>query len=185
MVNVQKNNEAIKIKSTMLRYVLIFLATVGFLIGSLFLIIHGFKFDSKYSLLYTGAGFIFTPFYLYITLWSLPGLIPGKVLFTIVPGENGTVISKKGTVLIKNIRNIDMVRNPLNLINDLVIETFDDKKIKIRTYNLIGDLLYELIVDKYIFPYMTENAKKGWDRKVNLEELSKVAKYERQEQKFD
>ncbi|MBA4536871.1 YfjD family protein [Bacillus aquiflavi] len=185
MVNVQKNNEAIKIKSTMLRYVLIFLATVGFLIGSLFLIIHGFKFDSKYSLLYIGAGFIFTPFYLYITLWSLPGLIPGKVLFTIVPGENGTVISKKGTVLIKNIRNIDMVRNPLNLINDLVIETFDDKKIKIRTYNLIGDLLYELIVDKYIFPYMTENAKKVWDRKVNLEELSKVAKYERQEQKFD
>ncbi|UAC49900.1 YfjD family protein [Bacillus aquiflavi] len=185
MVNVQKNNDAIKIKGSKFMYVLIFLATVGFLIACLFLIIHGFKFDSKYSLLYIGAGFILTPFYLYITLWSLPGLIPGKVLFTIVPGENGTVISKKGTILIKNIRNIDMVRNPLNLINDLVIETFDDKKIKIRTYNLLDDTEYQVIVDRYIFPYMTENARKVWDRKINLELLREEENYERQEQKFD
>ncbi|WHY78040.1 DUF5381 family protein [Neobacillus sp. WH10] len=185
MLNVQKNNEAIKIKGSKLMYVWMFLATAGFLIACLYMIIHGLKFDSKYSLFYIVGGFIFTPFYLYLTLWHLPGLRPGKVLLTIVSGENGTVISKKGTVLIRNIRNIHMVRNPLNLINDIVIETFDDKKIKIRTYNLIGDLHYELIVDKYIFPYMTENARKVWDRKVNLEELSKVAKYERQEQKFD
>ncbi|WP_352921873.1 hypothetical protein [Peribacillus simplex] len=65
----------------------------------------------------------------------------------IVQGENGTIKSKKGIVYIKNIRNIDLVRNPLNLIN--------------------------------------ENAKKVWDRKVDLDKLQRVAKYERQEQKMD
>ena len=185
MLNVQKNNEAVNIKGSKFMYVWMFLATAGFLIACFFLIINGFKFDSKYSILYLVGGFIFTPFYLYLTLWHLPGLMPGKVLLTIVPGENGTVISKKGTVLIRNIRNIDMVRNPLNFINDIVIETFDDKKMKIRTYNLLDDLDYQIIVDRYIFPNMTENARKVWDRKVNLEKLSRVAKYERQEQKFD
>jgi hypothetical protein len=158
-----------------------FLATVGFLIACFFLIIHGLKFDSKYSLFYLGGGLIFTPIYLYLTLWSLPGFIPGKILLTIVPGENGTVKSNKGTVYSKNIRNIDLVRNPLNLINDIVIETFDNKKMKIRTYNLLDDLDYEVIVDKYIYPYMTENARKVWDRKVNLDLLLKELKYERQE----
>jgi hypothetical protein len=156
-----------------------FLATVGFLIACFFLIIHGLKFDSKYSLFYLGGGLIFTPIYLYLTLWSLPGFIPGKILLTIVPGENGTVKSNKGTVYIKNIRNVDLVRNPLNLINDIVIETFDNKKMKIRTYNLLDDLDYEVIVDKYMYPYMTENARKVWDRKVNLDLLLKEVKYER------
>ncbi|WHY78039.1 DUF5381 family protein [Neobacillus sp. WH10] len=185
MSNVQKNNEAVNIKGSKFMYVWMFLATAGFLIACLFLIINGFKFDSKYSILYLVGGFIFTPFYLYLTLWHLPGLRPGKVLLTIVPGENGTVISKKGTVLIKNIRNIDMVRNPLNLINDIVIETFDDKKVKFRTYNLLDDTEYQVIVDRYIFPFMTENARKVWDRKINLELLRKEENYERQEQKFD
>jgi hypothetical protein len=77
------------------------------------------------------------------------------------------------------------VRNPLNLINDIVIETFDDKKIKIRTYNILDDLAYQVMVDQYIYPYMTENARKVWDRKVDLDRLLKIAKYERQEQKID
>lgn len=56
---------------------------------------------------------------------------------------------------------------------------------KIRTYNLLDDLDYEVIVDKYMYPYMTENARKVWDRKVNLDLLLKELKYERQEQKID
>jgi hypothetical protein len=73
----------------------------------------------------------------------------------------------------------------LNLINDIVIETFNDQKIKIRTYNLIGDFRYQIIVDQYIYPYMTENAKKVWDRKINLENLRQQANYERQEPKAE
>jgi hypothetical protein len=88
-------------------------------------------------------------------------------------------------VSISNIRSINLVRNPLNLINDIVIDTFNDKKINIRTYNLLGDLDYEMIVDQYIYPYMTENAKEVWDRKVDLERLRKVARYERKEPKIE
>lgn len=180
-----QDKDHITIKGSNIMYVLVSLATVGFLIACIFLIVHGLKFDSKYSLFYLGGGIIFTPFYLYITLWNLPGLIPGKILLSIIPGENGVIKSKKGIVPIKDIRNIDLVRNPLNLINDIVIETFNDQKMKIRTYNLIGDFRYQIIVDQYIYPYMTENAKKVWDRKVDLEHLRKEARYERKEPKID
>ncbi|KAF0816298.1 DUF5381 family protein [Cytobacillus sp. FSL R5-0377] len=105
-------------------------------------------------------------------------------MFKIIPGEQGTNHSKKDTVSISSIRDINLVRNPFNLIIDIVIETFHDKKIKIRTYNFLGDLHYKLIVDQYIYPYMTENAKKVWDRKVNLERLRDVARYERKGTKF-
>ncbi|MFE4524571.1 DUF5381 family protein [Cytobacillus firmus] len=182
---VQKKNDEIIVKGSNIMYVLVSLATAGFLIACIFLIVHGLKFDSKYSLFYLGGGIIFTPFYLYITLWNLPGLIPGKTLLSIIPGENGLIKSKKGTVPIKDIRNIDLVRNPLNLINDIVIETFNDKKFKIHTYNLIGDFRYQIIVDQFIYPYMTENAKKVWDRKINLESLRQQANYERQEPKAE
>ncbi|WP_226620356.1 YfjD family protein [Cytobacillus firmus] len=182
---IQNKGDTVIIKGSKFMYVWMFLATVGFLLACIFLIIHGLKFNSKYSFLYLGGGIVFTPFYLHLTFWSLPGLMPGKVLFKIVPGEKGTVNAKKKTISIGNIRNINLVRNPFNLINDIVIETFNDKKIKIRTYNLLGDLDYEMIVDKYIYPYMTENARKVWDRKVNLEMLRQELKYERKEQKID
>lgn len=161
------------------------LATVGFLFACSFLIIQGLKFESDYSLFYLGSGLIFTPFFLYITLWSLPGLKPGKVLFTIVKGENGTIKSKVASIEIKNIQNVDLVRNPLNLINDIVIETFDNETIKIRTYNLLDDLEYQLVVDQYLYPYFMENAKKAWDRKVNLDKLQRVVKYERKTERMD
>ncbi|USK52406.1 YfjD family protein [Bacillus sp. CMF12] len=182
---IQKKGDKVIIKGSKFMYVWMFLATVGFLLACIFLIIHGLKFNSKYSFLYLGGGIVLTPFYLHLTLWSLPGLIPGKVLFKIISREKGTIISKKGTVSISDIRNINLVRNPINLINDIVIETFHDKKIKIRTYNLLGDLDYEMIVDQYIYPYMTQNAKKVWDRKVDLERLRKDARYERREPKID
>lgn len=106
-------------------------------------------------------------------------------MLKIVPRENGTVIAPKCLVLIKNIQNIDLIRNPLNLINDIVIETFDDKKIKIRTYNLLDDGDFLVIVDQYIFPYMTDNARKVWDRKIDLDKLREEDNYVRQEHRIE
>ena len=154
--------------------------TFGGIFASLFIISEGFSFESKYSLFYIAGGISILPIFIYLTVWALPGFKPGKVLLTIIPRENGVVKSKNRTVLIKDIRNIDLVRNPLNLINDIVMESFDGKKFKIRTYNLIDELDYEVMVDKYIYPYMTDNAKEVWDRKVNLEVLLEEVKYERE-----
>ncbi|EFV74489.1 hypothetical protein HMPREF1013_05262 [Bacillus sp. 2_A_57_CT2] len=182
---IQKKGDTVIIKGSKFMYVWMFLATVGFLLACIFLIIHGLKFNSKYSFLYLGGGIVLTPFYLHLTLWSLPGLIPGRVLLKIVPGDKGTVIAPKGHVLIKNIQKIDLIRNPLNLINDIVIETFDDKKIKIRTYNLLDDGDFQVIVDQYIFPYMTDNARKVWDRKIDLDKLREEDNYVRQEHRIE
>ncbi|WP_227551402.1 DUF5381 family protein [Metabacillus sediminilitoris] len=185
MVNAKQENNVIKIKGSKFMYGWMASFVLGGLIGCFFLLIEGFSFESKYSFVYIFGGIVFFPIFLYLTLWSLPGFIPGKTLLTISDDGNGKIITKKGTVFIENIRNIDLIRNPLNLINDIVIETFDNKKIKIRTYNLLDDLDYQVIVDKYIFPNMTENARKVWDRKVNLALLLKEVKYERQEHKID
>ncbi|QGQ47677.1 hypothetical protein E6W99_20535 [Metabacillus sediminilitoris] len=185
LVNAKQENNVIKIKGSKFMYGWMASFVLGGLIGCFFLLIEGFSFESKYSFVYIFGGIVFFPIFLYLTLWSLPGFIPGKTLLTISDDGNGKIITKKGTVFIENIRNIDLIRNPLNLINDIVIETFDNKKIKIRTYNLLDDLDYQVIVDKYIFPNMTENARKVWDRKVNLALLLKEVKYERQEHKID
>ncbi|MBG9543649.1 DUF5381 family protein [Cytobacillus firmus] len=182
---IQNKGDTVIIKGSKFMYVWMFLATVGFLIACIFLIIHGLKFNSKYSFLYLGGGIVFTPFYLYLTIWSLPGFMPGKVLLKIVPGDKGTVTAPKATVLIKNIRNIDLIRNPLNLINDIVIETLDDQKIKIRTYNLLDDGDFQVIVDQYIFPYMNDNARKVWDRKIDLDKLREEDNYVRQEHRIE
>ncbi|URT73263.1 DUF5381 family protein [Cytobacillus firmus] len=182
---IQNKGDTVIIKGSKFMYVWVFLATVGFLLACIFLIIHGLKFNSKYSFLYLGGGIVLTPFYLYLTIWSMPGLMPGKVLLKIVPGDKGTVIAPKSPVLIKNIRNIDLIRNPLNLINDIVIETLDDQKIKIRTYNLLDDGDFQVIADQYIFPYMNDNARKVWDRKIDLDKLREKDNYVRQDHRIE
>lgn len=181
----QKINDSILVRSSKFMYVWMLVFYFGSLGGSALLLIEGFSFESKYSFIYIFGGIVFFPIFLYLTLWALPALNPRKILLEVVPGEYGAVISKKGNISIKEIRNIELVRNPLNLINDIVIETFKGEKIKIRTYNLLDDLQYEMIVDQYIYPYMEENAKKVWDRKIDLERLRKVARYERKEPKIE
>nr|WP_273124234.1 DUF5381 family protein [Bacillus weihaiensis] len=94
------------------------------------------------------------------------------------------MIYKNRNVLIKDIRIIDLVRNPLNLINDIVLESFEGDKLKIRTYNLL-DIDYDIVVDTYIYPYLIEDAQEVWNRKVNLEKLQRIAKYERGHQNFE
>lgn len=128
MLNIKTEENSIKIKGSKFMYGWMALFVLGGLASCLFVIFEGFSFESKYSLFYIFGGIILFPIFLYLTLWSVPGFIPGKILLTIVLGENGTVKSNKGTVYIKNIRNINLVRNPLNLINEIVIETFDNKK---------------------------------------------------------
>ncbi|APH06907.1 hypothetical protein A9C19_01375 [Bacillus weihaiensis] len=178
----KKTGETLNIKGSKFMYAWMTLVIFGGVFSSLFLIKQGLLFESNYSLIYLGGGVVFLPIMLYLTLWILPGFMPGKVLLSIVPKENGVVKYKNKMFLIKDIRNIDLIRNPLNLINDIVIESFDGKKLKIRTYNLIDELDYEVMVDKYIYPYMTDNAKKVWDRKVNLELLHEEVKYVREDQ---
>jgi hypothetical protein len=179
LLNLQKENITVIVKGSKFMYAWMFLATFGGIAACIFLILNGFKLDSKYSFLYLGGGFLLFPIFLYLTFWALPGFKPGKVLLKLIEGANGSVLTKKCTIPFTDIRTIHFVRNPINLINDIVIENFNGRVTKIRTYNLIDDTDFIILVDQYIFPYMREDAKKVWDRNVNLADLYDDARYER------
>ncbi len=183
MAKIKEKNNTIIIKTSLFTYVWMLLFYFGGLGSSLLLLTEGFSFESKYSFKYILGGIMFLPIFSYLTLWIIPALNPAKVLFKIIPGKK--IIAKRGTISLNDIRDINLVRNPFNLINSIVIETFSDEKIKICTYNLIDDYSYEIIVDQYIYPHMTENAKKVWNRKINLDRLKEVTRYERKEQNID
>lgn len=180
MINLTTSGNTVKIKGSKFYYGILAAFILGGLLGTGYLIIEGLKFSSTFSILWIGGGFIFFPIFLYLFLWFLPGLIPGKVLISLVQGENGYIVTKKGNVSFQNIQQINLVRNSLNLVNSIVIETFDRKVYKIPTYDLVDEVDYAVIVDKYIFPHMTSEAKAVWDRKVNLEKLYNEVKYERE-----
>ncbi|MEM5017392.1 DUF5381 family protein [Metabacillus indicus] len=179
MLNLTTNQNIVHIKGSKFMYVWMLLATFGGLAACVFLIANGLKFDSKYSLFYLGGGILLSPVFLYLTLWSLPGFVPGKVLLSLTEGPNGSVKSKNKNIPFTSIKNIRFVRNPLNLINDIVIETYDGKITKIRTYNQLDDTDFAVLVDQYIYPHMNQDAKTVWDRHVNLDQLFEDAKYER------
>lgn len=179
MLNLEKDLNSIRVKGSKFMYVWMLLATFGGLAACVFLIANGLKFDSKYSFFYLGGGILLSPVFLYLTLWSLPGFVPGKVLLSLTEGPNGSVKSKNKNIPFTSIKNIRFVRNPLNLINDIVIETYDGKIAKIRTYNQLDDTDFAVLVDQYIYPHMNQDAKTVWDRNVNLNQLFEDGKYKR------
>nr|WP_282034405.1 DUF5381 family protein [Metabacillus indicus] len=179
LLNQEKDFNSIRVKGSKFMYVWMLLATFGGLAACMFLIVNGLEFDSKYSLFYLGGGILLSPVFLYLTLWSLPGFVPGRVLLKLTEGPNGSVESNNKKIPFTSIKNIRFARNPLNLINDIVIETYDGKTTKIRTYNQLDDTDFAVLVDQYIYPYMNQDAKTVWDRHVNLDQLFEDAKYER------
>ncbi|KEZ48153.1 DUF5381 family protein [Metabacillus indicus] len=179
------DKDAIKIKGNFVMYIWMFLFIFGGLIACVVLIQNGLKFESNYALIYLGGGLLFFPFFLYEAIWALPSLAPGKVLFTIIPGEKGKIVSKKREVQFSNIKNIDYKRNPINLFNEIHIETFDNKRIKFITYNLLHEVNFYDIFDEHVYPHLEENAKKVWDRKITNDQLLKSMEYERRNHDID
>lgn len=155
------------------------LFTIGGVAVCLFLIIQGFKFNSSYSILYIGAGLIFLPIMSYLTIWGLPGFIPGKILFRIFSGEHGKITSKKVSVNLFDIRDIDLERNRFTLYNNVVITTNDNQKRVIKTYNVLNDFTFYERIDEFVYPYMNPEAKRAWDHKVSNHDLLQSLKFER------
>ncbi|MGD6796121.1 DUF5381 family protein [Metabacillus indicus] len=155
------------------------LFTIGGTAVCLFLIFQGFQFSSAYSILYIGAGVIFLPIMSYLTVWGLPGFLPGKVLFSIYPGENGTIVSKKISIKLSDIQDIDLERNRFTLYNNVAVKTTNRKKYVIKTYNALNDFTFYERIDEFVYPYMNPEAKKTWDHKVSNHDLLKSLKFER------
>ncbi|WP_243290987.1 DUF5381 family protein [Bacillus sp. FJAT-47783] len=182
MANIKTEGEIIKVKGSKFMYAWSVLFNFGGIGACLFILHYGLQFESKYSLRYIGGGLSLLPFFIYTTLWYLPSYKPGKILFTIVMGEDGKIVTKKRNVSIKDIREIDYVYNQINLMNDIVIKTYNHKKVKIRTYNLLDDDDFFRCIDNYVYPFMTEEAKMNWDHKYKF---LKEEGFERENQKIN
>ncbi|USK34276.1 YfjD family protein [Bacillus sp. F19] len=143
---------------------------LGGLFGSSYAISEGFGFV---------GGFLFFPIFLYLFFWFLPGLIPGKVLISLLQGEGGYLRTKKGDIAFQHIKQINLARNPVNLVNRIVIKTFDEIVYEIPAYDLIDETDFAVIVDKYIFSHMCSETQLAWNRNVNLDKLFREVNYER------
>ncbi|KEZ53339.1 MULTISPECIES: DUF5381 family protein [Metabacillus] len=161
------------------------LFTIGGTFVCAFLAWQGLKFNSSYSLLYLGTGVFLFPFFANMMFWGLPAYIPGKVIFEIIPGENGIIKSKNKVVPIREINDIEMVRNILTLYNSIRIKTTDGKNIYIKTYNVIPDYGFFEAIDNYAFPYMNPYAKEVWNRKIENNQLLKDLNFVRKDHKID
>ncbi|KAB7671841.1 DUF5381 family protein [Bacillus sp. B1-b2] len=179
MPNLKIKNDIISAKGSKFYYLLVLVFFIfGGLIGCLFLLKEGFAFESNYSLFYIFGGIVFTPIFLYLFLWYLPGYKPGKTLFQI---DKGTIITPKKTIPAREIKDIYIIRNGFNLMEEIIIETYSGKRSKISTYNIIDDIDIQILVDQYIYPYLTDEAKETWDKNVNLDNLFTTGRYKREE----
>ncbi|MEK3806272.1 DUF5381 family protein [Bacillus sp. FSL H8-0547] len=161
------------------------LATIGGTAACVFLIIQGLKFNSSYSILYLGTGLMFLPFMANLMFWGLPAYIPGKILFEITRGENGVIRSNNKSVPIREINDIEMVRNNFTLYNNIRISTTHGKTVYIKTYNVLMEYSFVEAIDNYAYPYMNPYAKEVWDRKVENNQYLKDMDYVRKNHKID
>lgn len=143
ILNTISKNSKLHIKGNKFYYGVLTAFMLGGLFGSSYAILEGFGLV---------GGFLFFPIFLYLFFCFQPGLIPGKVLISLVQVEDGYLSTKKGVIAFQSIKQINLVRNPVNLVNRIVIVTFDQKVHKIPTYDLIDETDFAVIVNKYIFP---------------------------------
>ncbi|WP_110926230.1 DUF5381 family protein [Bacillus massiliglaciei] len=71
----------LKVEALLFLRVWLFLSTAGGIFASLFLIIGGLQFDSKYSLLYLGAGIFTMPYGLLTTMFVWPAFTREMALY--------------------------------------------------------------------------------------------------------
>ncbi|MFC7371960.1 DUF5381 family protein [Fictibacillus iocasae] len=180
------NANVIKVRGHIFMYIMSTLFLFGGLISCYFIINHGLKLNSLLSYIYLAGGIVLTPFFIYETLWALPGFFPpGKVLFTITPGTDGFLLQKQKKVSFHEIKKIDFKRSPINLFNELYIDTHDNKKIKFKTYNLLHEVNFFDMIDEHIYPYLPNEAKRQWDEKKANSQLIKDLNYEGKNHKID
>ena len=60
-----------------------------------------------------------------------------------------------------------------------MIKTFEGRAYKIPVYGIIQDYDFCLLIELYVYPYMSPEGKQWWDGWVNLKWMKEVGKYER------
>ncbi|WP_338778554.1 DUF5381 family protein [Metabacillus sp. FJAT-52054] len=167
------NNQSpaiIEVKAFSRFVVWFFISSAGVFIFCLWVFLDALQFESKYSLSGIVGGFAGMIWGLYIFLHSSPGVFKNRrVIFEIVPGPEGRVQSRKKSVAIKDIRDLEIRRRGISLrsifYEDLVIYTHQGKVVQMKTYNLVNDLTFNQQIQQYVLPFMTPDAQEAYKRK--------------------
>ncbi|WP_367036313.1 DUF5381 family protein [Rossellomorea marisflavi] len=123
----------------------------------------------------------YPPLFLYLFFCFLPGLILGRTLVTLMKGMDGyfKTTTRKGLVPFRSIKHVKLLQNRLTLVERIVIKIFEGRTYKIPVYGIIQDYDFCLIIEQYVYPYMSPEGKNWWDGWVNLKWIKEVGNYER------
>ncbi|KXJ33490.1 hypothetical protein AX282_10045 [Bacillus spizizenii] len=162
-----KNNEVIKVKSRMFFRIWLFLATGGAFIVGVWLVSEALTFESKYSLLYLGGGLMAIVYGLITFFMAFPAFTSrGNVIFSVKTGPDGEIFSRKRSARFSEIKRIYMGRHHYSLkgifFEDIIIEKTDGKVVRIPTWNIIANPLFFEVVERYILPHLSDEAKNNW-----------------------
>ncbi|MBP3038697.1 YfjD family protein [Bacillaceae bacterium Marseille-Q3522] len=166
----QTDNNFVKVKSKFFIRMWGFAATGGALIVGVWLFSEAIKFESKYSLLYIFGGLLGIFWGMITFPMFFPALTKrGRIVLTVTKGEQPKISSLKKSVFIKDIKDMDMMFHRYSLsgiiFEDILIRTNHNKLVKLRHYNMIGFPQFKELVEKHMFPYMTEEAKQNWQKR--------------------
>ncbi|MBP3041826.1 YfjD family protein [Bacillaceae bacterium Marseille-Q3522] len=166
----KNNNQIIQVKAKMLDRIWLFAATGGIFIACAWLFSEGIRFESKYSFFYIFGGLLGIFFGLITIPMAFPAFTrKGKIVLTVTKGEKAKVSSIKKSVYIKDIKDLDMRFHRRSFggifFEDILIRTKQNKLVKLRHYNMIGNPQFKELVETHMFPYMTDEAKQNWQKR--------------------
>ncbi|MPQ23634.1 YfjD family protein [Bacillus paralicheniformis] len=157
----------IEVKSKMFFRIWLLLGSFGLGAASLWVFYMGITFQTKFYLLAIPAGLLFSFFFFLLFFIAFPAFTSkGSVIFRIIEGEDGRLLSGKNSILIKDIKSLKMARHRYSpkgiFFMDILIETRENGMVRIPTYNILPEPEFYKAVELYILPYMTEEARAGW-----------------------
>lgn len=164
-------DHVIKVKTKPFHRFMVFLATLGTALACIWLFFQGIKFESSYSFYYIAVSLIGIPYGLITFSMSYRAYSKKGLLFSIKPGENGQIMSRKVSVNLKDIRDLQIIQEfkiykpRTMLFSDLTIQTVQNKIIKIPTYNILSVRDFKYNVENYILPYTTQEAQQNWKKR--------------------
>lgn len=104
-------------------------------------------------------GIIGTLFCGSILLKIISVLLTGKALFTV---EDGNLKGRKKVIPIREIKDIYWGGASLKYIK---VETLNNKKIKLSTYNLVSENPVNHVIETYILPHANPELKSNWEKR--------------------
>ncbi|CEG25447.1 DUF5381 family protein [Bacillus sp. B-jedd] len=139
--------------------------------GALFILFYGVP-NSGIVKAFFGIiiGMIGTIFCASILLRIISVLLTGRALYTI---EKGMLKGRKKAIPIREIK--DIYWGGAASIKYIIVQTLNNKKIKLSTYNLVSEHPVNHVIETYVLPHANQELKSNWDKRKQSRELNNIS----------